>query len=128
MTTKIAPSEWGFTATMDGFPVAHSHDKQLLEDYLSDRPTDEEPDMPSFAKISYRTRARSTGAATASGRTTDNGWAAMCVSHGTMVTADAGMAAEKLTSKPEEWCGECGRIKAGELPKVAKNAELDDLL
>lgn len=35
MTFKIVPSEWGFTAfTEDGIAVAHSHDKELLDDYL----------------------------------------------------------------------------------------------
>ena len=83
-----------------------------------------------FAKISYRTRARSTGAATASGRLTTKGqWGAMCVSHGTTVGPfSSGTEAEKLTSKPQEWCSDCSNIFDGVLPKVPKDAELDELL
>lgn len=116
-------SEWCAFAD-NGREVARSHSKELLAAYLDDEPTNEEINV----KISYRTRARSTGASTASGRTTDGGWGAICLSHGDTASADSGTAAEKLTSKPQEWCSDCGNIFDGVLPKVAKNAELDDLI
>lgn len=81
-----------------------------------------------LAKVSYKTRTRSTGASTASGRTADNGWAAVCYSHGTSTSASSGLEAEKKATKPEGWCGDCNMIVMGEMPKVKRNAELEELL
>lgn len=73
-----------------------------------------------LAKVSYKTRTRSTGASTASGRLADKSWAAVCYSHGASTPASAGLDAEKKATKPEDWCADCGLIADGLLPKVPK--------
>lgn len=137
-----------------GREVARSHTKELLQGYIDSLNTvgdhiarisgTTEAEATSTAaavvaayteeaavtldKITYRTRARSTGAMTASGRS-GKGWGAMCVSHGHVVSAEGGTAAEKMTSKPQEWCPTCAEIAGGGLPKLPKpSAELEELL
>lgn len=137
--TKVGPEWCAFHAS--GREVARSRSKELLDSYVADLGKDttpapprpkpapnQETDMPAIPKLSYRTRSRSTGAAMATGRAEDKQWHALCLSHGHSTPAESGSAAEKLLQLAPEWCSECARIKAGELPKVAKNAELDDLL
>lgn len=78
-----------------------------------------------LSKISYRTRTRSTGASTASGRREDKSWGAYCFSHDTGTDASSGLDAEKKATKPQDWCADCGLIADGLAPKAPK---LEDLL
>lgn len=80
-----------------------------------------------LTEITYTTRARSTGATVSAGRTS-TGWGALCVSHGETTGAKNRSEAETVVSKPQDWCSACAPIAAGDQPKVAKNALLDELL
>lgn len=137
---KVGPEWCAFHPS--GREVARSRTKEWLDSYVADlgkdttpsRParkpptTHQETAMPAIPKLSYRTRARSTGAAMATGRTEDKKWHALCLSHGYSIPADSGSAAEKQLQQAPEWCPECSLIDMGAKPKVAKNAELDELL
>lgn len=68
-------------------------------------------------RITYTTRARSTGATCSAGRT-ETGWGAACTSHGTTATARSRTAAEYAVSRPQEWCPACAAIAQGDAPKL----------
>lgn len=164
---NIAPSEWGFTATLaNGIPIAHSQSKELLSEYIAecfagerDMPVPERPrgiqsgsgdrnvgarnvskadssgTTPAVAvnglalvKVSYNTRARTTGAMINTGKTADGTWATLCVSHGSATRATSGRDAEQKIKVIEEWCTGCAPIVLGLEPKIKKDALLEDLL
>lgn len=133
---KVGPEWCAFHPS--GREVARSRSKELLDSYVADTgsapprktpaPINQETNMPAIAKLSYRTRSRSTGAAMATGRSEDKKWHALCLSHGYSIPADSGSAAEKQLQLAPEWCAQCAVIDRGNAPKVPKNAELDELL
>lgn len=81
-----------------------------------------------ITKVSYKTRPRKTGATTATGRDANKQWWAVCFTHDASTKASSGWDAEKRAVNPETFCGDCARIVAGELPKVPRNKELEELL
>lgn len=127
-----------------GVEVARSHDRALLDSYLSDlsatpqparapepapRPSERTSGLPLTAHT-YTCRARSTGATCSSGPTA-SGFGTMCLNHGTLAPHKSKTGADRAARVPEDWCPSCAEIAAGAEPKLTVKinpADLEDLL
>lgn len=137
---KKVGGEWCAFHIATGREIARSHDRALLDGYLTDcenppapaprapAPKPAAPGLP-LSQVTYTTRARSTGATTSAGRT-ETGWGSHCLNHGTLAGWENRTVAETQVSRPQEWCPGCAQIKAGTAPKfIARiDPELEELL
>lgn len=64
--------------------------------------------MGTIIKPTYKTNARTTGATVVAGKAED-GWGALCESHGTFAPQVTRARAEAAVSHPENWCPGCHR-------------------
>lgn len=127
----------------NGTEVARSHDRALLDGYLSDldssprarapepapSPSERASGLPLTAHT-YTCRARSTGATCSSGPTA-SGFGTHCLNHGTLAPHKSKTGADRSARVPEDWCEPCSAIAQGTEPKITVKinpTELEDLL
>lgn len=135
--------EWCAFHPETGREIARSHDRALLDGYLSDlgssprtprpepapSPVERTSGLPLTAHT-YTTRARSTGATCSSGPTAA-GFGTHCLNHGTLAPHPSKTRADRQARAPEDWCPPCAAIAQGTEPKITVKinpTELEDLL